>query len=367
MKNQLKLNGRNIDEKLKTLYYNCNNSSACFSGVNALHRESKKQKIRATKQEIKHFLTKQSVYTKHKPIVKKFIRNKTIALGYDSDWQCDLCDIQKLSTYNKGYKYILTCIDVFSKFSFAEPLKTKKPEDIVVSLDHIFKSSKRKCWRLFTDAGGEFVNPTLKNYLNEHQIKHFISRNVETKAAVIERFNKNLKSRLWRYFTYTKTFNWLNVLPSIVKAINSSYNRSIKARPIDMSKEDELRVWSEQHNAKSNVKQKLNKGDYVRISKYKTVFEKGYLPNFTSEIFVIVKVLKRIPTVYVIEDLNGETVDGTFYEQELVKVPDTKNIYEIEKIVKSRHRHGIKEVLIKWKNFSNKFNEWLPESELIVN
>lgn len=357
--------GMNTEKQLKQIFFDCQNSSACFAGIDAIVRECKKRNLKVSKAEIIKFLSNQNVYTKHKPIIRRFLRNKTVPLGYMTDWQADLCDMQKLSNKNSGYKYILTCIDVFSRLCFAEPLLSKKPQVVVKGFKKIIKSSKRKCWRLFTDSGGEFVNAVVKKYLEKIGVKHLVSRNADTKAAIVERLNKNIKNRLWRYFTYSKSENWIKILPHIIRSINHSYNRSINARPIDITIKDELKFWNLLHKKTNHAKAKFSIGDRVRISKHKSTFAKGYLPNFTTEIFTVIKVLKRNPIVYKIKDSNNEIIDGVFYDKELVKVLDSSEIFEIEKVLKTRSKKGIKQAYVKWKGYDRSFNQWISADEIV--
>jgi hypothetical protein len=113
-----------------------------------------------------------------------------------------------------------------------------------------------------------------------------------------------------------------------------------------------------------SIKPKFKVGDKVRISKYKKVFDKGYLPNWTTELFTVSKVLNTTPITYKIKDYNDEEIEGSFYEQELVKFDKQNEDYEVEKILKTRTRNGKKEYLIKWRSYDSTFNSWIPEENL---
>ena len=114
-----------------------------------------------------------------------------------------------------------------------------------------------------------------------------------------------------------------------------------------------------------STKFKFNINDKVRISKYKTVFSKGYVPNWSEEIFVITELLARKPNVYKLKDLNDEPIEGIFYETELQKILNEDETYKIEKILKSRIRNKHKEIYVKWLGYSNKFNSWIQSSDII--
>jgi hypothetical protein len=232
-----------MDSVLQDVYYNLS-SPACYSGLNSVYKEAKKQLPSIKLSDVKSFLQKQDTYTLHKPIRRKFDRNKTVALGIDSDWQADLCDVQNLQKYNDGFRYILTVIDVLSKFAWAQPVVNKKPENVAVAFKLILKTSGgRKPWRLFTDKGTEFRGKPFQDFLKKHDIQYIASESPDMKAAVAERYNRTLKSRLWKHFTKTRSLRFVEVLPTVVHAINHSYHRSIKCRPVDVTLENEKKIW----------------------------------------------------------------------------------------------------------------------------
>ncbi|GFU28959.1 uncharacterized transposon-derived protein F54H12.3 [Trichonephila clavipes] len=125
---------------------------------------------------------------------------------------------------------------------------------------------------------------------------------------------------MWKYVEKNDTKKWINVLPKLIENYNNSKHRSIKMTPIEGSKkENEIKVYKNLYVREKKIrKPKYKEGDKVRISKYKTKFQRGYDPTFTEEIFTISDVLKTDPINYRIKDLNGKEIKGTFYEQELV-------------------------------------------------
>jgi len=322
-----------MDRVLRYGYFHPN-SPAAFSGVNELYKFVKSRHSGITIKQVKQWLEKQNVYTLHKPIHRKIRRNRVLAVGLDSDWQADLCDMKAVATHNRGIKYLLTVIDVLSKFAWVAPLKNKTASEVAKGFESIISSSgHRKPWRLFTDRGKEFLGKPFQQYLEHMDIQHLVAHNTDVKASVVERYNRTLKTRLWRFFTQQQTFTYLSVLPKIVKAINHSYHRSIKMRPVDVGLGNQSRVWEtlygEPKTKTATPHFRFQPGDRVRISKAKHVFEKGYLPNFTQEVFVVAKRLPHQPPVYELVDLNQEKIIGKFYENEMVpfqgKLPQPKN------------------------------------------
>ncbi len=315
-----------MDKLLDSVYYNTS-SPACYAGIQAVYREAKNRDPNVKLSDVQEYLHKQHTYTVHKPIRRKFHRNKFIAFYVDSHWQADLCDLQALSKYNDGYKYLLTCCDVLSKFCWAIPVKNKQASTVRDAFAQILKTG-RKCWWLFTDKGKEFIGKDFQDFVTKKRIIHVVSRSPDIKAANVERWNRTLKTRLWKYFTKRKTFRYLNVLQTLVQAINNSYTNTIGCRPIDVNQDNEAIIRERLFGKTSNVKTKprftFNVGDKVRIAKEKDTFKKGYLPNFTEEVFIVDERMPRQPIpVYRIKDLDGQQIEGVYYPAELVQaIPD---------------------------------------------
>ena len=133
-------------------------------------------------------------------------------------------DISSLARFNKGYKFLLTCIDVFSKFAWVVPLKNKTGESLVNGFQSILDLG-RSPEKLQTDKGTEFLNRNFQSFLKEKNI-HFFTTNNELKASVVERFNRTLKTRMWKYFTAKNTRVYIEILQDIVHAYNNSYHQS---------------------------------------------------------------------------------------------------------------------------------------------
>ena len=148
---------------------------------------------------------------------------------------------------------------------------------------------------------------------------------------------------------------YFDVLDDIVNKYNDTVHRTIEMKPIDITS-DSYAVYNEDSNV-TNPKFKV--GDHVRISKYKNVFAKVYTQNWSEEDFVVSKIKDTVPWTYVISDLNGEKISGTFYEKELQNTSQEK--FRIEKVLK---RKGDK-LYVKWKGYDNRFNSWIDKKDLI--
>jgi transposase InsO family protein len=227
----------------------------------------------------------QDAYTLHKPARRNFKRNRVIVGGIDEEWQMDLADVQSLKKYNDGYRYLLVCIDVFSKYAWIVPIKSKTGPALVEAFKVIL-SSGRKPQKIMTDQGTEFFNNSFQTLLKNKDIELFNTFN-ETKASVVERVIRTFKTKMWRYFTAKKTMRYLDMLPDLVYSYNHGKHRSIRTKPALVNSENENKIWHTLYdNTIGNVKPikyKFNIGDQVRISKIKRKFEKGFCQTFQKK------------------------------------------------------------------------------------
>ena len=216
----------------------------------------------------------------HKPITKNFSKRKLISNGIDKIWAADLVEMQKFSKWNKGIKYLLMVIDVFSKYGWIKPLKNKKTESVSKSFDEIFEKSKREPQMLWTDKGSEFISKHFKEFLNKSRIKLYHTEN-EEKSSVVERWSRTMKNRMCKMFTVNNNTVYWDKLDKLVDDYNNTKHSGVKMTPNEASKkEDEEKVFVNLYGDLIYWKTKKPKfaiGDKVRISKYKRrVFDKGY-------------------------------------------------------------------------------------------
>ena len=173
-------------------------------------------------------------YTLHKPIRKKFLRRKTVVAGIDTQWHADLADLSKLSKFNDKHRYLLCIIDVFSKYAWVVPIKDKTGKTLVIAFKSVLKSG-RSPKSLQTDKGTEFKNKEFQNFLKTKKIHFFTTENPETKASIVERFQRTLKTRMWKYFTHHRTLRYEDILPKLVHGYNHAYHRSIECAPVSVT------------------------------------------------------------------------------------------------------------------------------------
>jgi hypothetical protein len=218
-----------INKLLHDVFYN-EKSPAYMAAASAVFAEARRRNKTVTRKIVDDYLAGEETSTLHKPVRKKFTRNRTVASGLHSDWQADLACLEKLQKFNDGNCFILTVIDVLSCFSCAVPICTKKPEAVRDAFKTIVASSGAKCWRLFSDEGLEFYGRAMQKYLSDEQIAHYSPKN-EVKCGLIERWNRTLKTRLWRLFTKQQSYRYIEQLPKIVASTTASIGPLAANRP----------------------------------------------------------------------------------------------------------------------------------------
>ena len=344
-KRQLQSRKKKEEEELKEIYFNAQHP-ASFGGIKRLTSAVP----HIAQEKVRKWLGQQWTYTLHKPIKRKFQWRKYVTRGVNEQWQADLVEMQAYAKVNNGYRYILCVIDIFSRFAYALPLKSKSGPDVSEALDSILNSSSSKPKYLQTDQGKEFYNISVQNVLQSHNVELF-SVYSEKKAAIVERFQRTLQDRLYRAFTFQGNYKWLDILPQIIDSYNHSYHRSIKNFPVNVNDMNETSVWATQYKQlkKPTKDPKFKIGDVVRIPKHRGVFAKGYIEKWTDEEFTITAInSKYVPHLYTLSDLNNQIIKGSFYEQELQLVDNPQKLYRIEKVLKTRRLNGKKEALVKW-------------------
>lgn len=299
----------------------------------------------------------------HKPARRNYVRRHVDIRALDETWQADLVEMIPYSRENKGYKYLLTVIDNFSKFAWAVPVKSKSAQDVTAAMESILRLG-RAPKNLHTDRGKEFYNSRFQDLMKRYAINLY-STFSNMKASICERFNRTLKSKMWLQFSLKGKYEWLSILAKLLQEYNSSRHRTIGIEPVHVTSKNEksilqrIRKTQVRYTRTPHHRNRFKVGDKVRISKYKHVFEKGYTPNWTTEIFTIRTVQRTNPVTYKLADYQDQPIEGGFYREELSKVkhPD---IYLVEKIV----RKSANKVLVKWLGFDNTHNSWISASDL---
>lgn len=347
---------------MNRLYYSLDEPSA-LSSVTRLLNAVKETHPGTTRDQVEAWLRKQDTYTMHKPARRKLKAGPRVYVKHiDDQWCVDLCDMSNIALHNDGHRYILTCIDVLSKFAWGIEVKNKSGKCVTDAMERILSTTSRRPKRIESDKGSEFYNANFQALLQQECATHF-SSNSRHKSSVVERFNRTLKTLLYRSFTARNSYNWTNVLQSIIAVYNNRKHRSIGTKPAAVCLDNEKLIWKRLYAKKTADGKLFQVGQLVRISKVKSHFEKGYLPNYTEEVFKISGVHRKSPIQYSLVDLLGEDIKGKFVSEELSPVDKESNdVWKIEKVIR-RDRKG--RYFVKWLGFPQKFNSWV-DSVLVI-
>lgn len=353
--------------------YNDINSSVAFSGLNSLYEEARKKLgTQISKQDVRHYLEGHRTYSLMRPRRVHFKKAKTVPAGFMSDVQVDLADLQSLSRHNSGFRYMLVGIDVLSRRLFAVPVKSKKAEDMVEAFKKLLGQMPIKAFRIFSDLGKEFTNRLVREFFEEEDIQKLESSSPFVKASMAERAIRNIKQRLYRYFAQHQNLNWINVIPQIIDGINHSKCRIHGLRPVDVNEKNAQKIWKHIYGDELRIdkqgekKPKFKKGEFVRMSRGKGLFEKGYIPSWGDEILEIDAVKDHVyPHRYKVKDERGEPFKGHFYAEELSRVrKEADTTFRIEKVFRKRKLiDGTYEVLVKFIGYPER--EWIHETKLV--
>lgn len=335
---KVKLNKR--EALLKNIYFNATRGGSFF-GQEGLFRAAlkanKNKRIKLTRDDVREFLSNNDIHTLHKPVKRLFKRRRVIMGRPWTQWQCDLIDFRAFKDDNKA-GWVLMCIDVFTKMAFAEPVLTKSNEDIIAGFNRLLSRVPKEQWpeKIQSDKGREFLGTKVQNWAKSKGFKWFTSQDF-LKASIIERLILTIKRKIQKMFMFRNNTKWEDILPSVIMGYNKSYHSSIKLDPESANTDDPqvvATVYENLYGPKSRLNsglksevlrpagQKVPLDSKIRLARYKHIFEKGYMPNFTDEIFQVGNVLGTIPQVYNAWGLKDEDdkILGTFYPSEIQRV-----------------------------------------------
>ena len=208
--------------------------------------------------------------------------------------------------------------------------------------------------KIWVDKGSEFHNDSVKTWLKDNDIEMY-SIQYEGESVAAERFIRTLKNKIYKYLTAISKNIYIDKLYDIVNEYNNTYHRTIKIKPLDV--EDNTCIDFEKEVNDKNPKFKV--GDHVRISKYKNIFAKGYMANWSEEVFISSKIKNTVPWTYVINYLSDEEIIRSFYEKELHNTNQKE--FRIEKVIKGKDD----KLYVKWKGYNNSFNSWIDKKDLL--
>ena len=348
------------EQGLRDIYYD---PTMGYRSAEKLYQKAREEGVSVSRRMVREWLKTQDTYTRYKPIVRKHKYQKTFVKDLADQIQLDLVDMGKYKNKNKGYFWILTAVEILSRYAFTIPVYRKDSKNMTKAVDLLpdkFKTRFGKYPNVAQfDEGNEFYNVGVRDLLKTHNVKYFSTKSGK-KAAIVERFNRTLKTMMWKYFYSKGTYDWVDVLDELTDNYNNTKHSSILMKPADVNNTNENLVWVTLYGQAMGELPlpKFRVGDTVRVSQYKSIFSKGYEANFTEEIFKITKVLRGDLNMYEIEDHEGEPIIGKFYEEELSAVDKKDNTYRVEKVL--RKRKGM--ALVKWLGYNSR--SWVPIKDI---
>ena len=224
-----------MDLYLKKVYYDLDSRAGYVGPTRLLKEVQRLGKKKVTLDYIEKWLNKQPAYTLYRKVLYKFKRPPMVAYRLNENWQIDLLDMSRYASENKGTKFLLTVIDVLSKRAYVKPLKSKQASEVASQFKLIIKSVQ-PVW-IYADNGSEFKGE-FKKLLDDRGIK-LVTTNQTVKGAVIERYNRSLRSMIIRYLKFNNTLKYIDQLQKLVRNYNHSYHKTIKMVPMDVTEKND--------------------------------------------------------------------------------------------------------------------------------
>lgn len=381
---------RNINSYLTKRFYNPKLPGS-YTSVSKLYQVIKKEgKHKISLKQIQEWAKGQDILTLHKTVKEKQPAYRRIVTpGLNHLWDSDLLVLtgERFSGANSGNSYIVITVDVFSRFCRAEAVKNKGGKEMARAFTKIFERANTRPTFIRTDHGKEYSNAALQQLFKENGVTHYFS-NTETKANYSEILIKNIKKRLFQFFQRSNSYSYTEELQSIVDSYNNTLHSSINMSPAEVNQSNQQQVWDYQYvtnssTYKSSLKRalkastsgssgkpkfKYKPGDTVRVSHFRRKpFDRAYDEQFSGEVFTVRsrRFDEGIP-IYYLNDFSKEEIKGHFYQGEITSVIyDPKALFKIEKVLKNRVRNGVKESLVKYQSWPDRYNEWLETKSLV--
>lgn len=357
----------NLHRYLERIYYDERNGGG-FSTPGKLWREVRRRGYYTNVgvKRIEQFLNRLSPYTLFRPSRGRYPTPPVVVNGPLMQFDMDLVDVSRQEAANDGTRFLLTAIDVFTKYGYAVPLPNKTGPVVTAAARDIFDDRQPK--KVCTDRGSEFKSQQFQALLLERNIKHFYAGG-SGKCTVVERFHRTLKARIARFQRYRNTERYLDNLQGIVEGYNKSYHRTIKRRPVDVGEAERDVVFLDSYTPKRPPRRipfRLAIGDNVRIAAERHPFLREHFQRWSEEVFVVTKRWRqRNINTYKVKDCAEEELVGSFYGPELTKVEGAADdLYRIERVLDEKVENGVRMVKVKFAGYPERCGKWMRKRDV---
>ena len=320
----------------------------------------------------------QAAYTLFTPaphIKGTYKRQHVVVSDIDHIWMADLADFKDYTAENGQYRYLLTVIDVFSRWGMGEPVHNKSGQSVAQALENVFNRERRMPIKLCTDQGREFVNPQVQQLLRDNAISLYHTKDQQMKATLVERFNKTIKDSLTRLMMYSESVVWTDKIQDIMTGYNHSVHHKLKMSPMDVMNATDYQkhllcetmmphACDKADDFLRNVQddQKFNVGYWVVLQREKQTFEHGFTPRWTREMFQISKkCFKHGHVMFHLQDSQGEQVEGSWLSDQLQEISGKDGINKVVEEVVDRQPGQVK---VKYLGYPDKYNQWVSKHSL---
>lgn len=265
-----------------------------FIGLHKLHKILKQNNIQIKTRDLKDIIAKQKTAQIHKTFRKN---RKTLghiaSFAENYKWNLDLSDMSAYSAQNRGYKFILLGVDIFSRKALAEPLKNKSESEVTAAFNRIISKEKPKV--VTSDSGSEFTNNQFKQNADNKNVKlQTVQVGDHQSLGIIDRLTRTLKEMTFKHFTENNTTNWIDYLPTLINTYNNLSHRGIndyKPNEVKDHVDEIVALNIKKKEEEGNLNTVIKVGDKVR-KKLKSFMRKGYEPKWSSELFTVKKINK---------------------------------------------------------------------------
>ena len=356
-------------QKLLEQLYIKQGSSSLLSSCEHLYAEAIKSNPEITVKDVNEYLKGKDSYTLMVEKKKRFKREK---FRFPKPGNTLCADVAYLNEMQEGkWKFLLFCMDGFSRYLWITPLKSLKQKDVIPSLEKILKNSIYDYSFFFSDMGKEFFNRGTKTLFEKYKIKQYHIYSEDVKCSIVERAIKTIKIKFSKFIIEFNNLSIIKNLDKIVDSYNITPHRGLLYEtPLDVFlmvdhvtiQNFTLRINRLHKKQSSSLTKVLSIGTVVRLSASRKKFPRAIYMQNTTETFIVTKVLKTIPVSYVVKDTSDNILKGVFYREELTPIIQ-KNTYPIQ--VLKRRKVGKKvEFLVKWIGYPCSENTWISKTQM---